>query len=83
MRERFRRESSDDRYCLSLEEVKALQAELTRKWNEVHKEYQGITHKGKVDTLGLKRKKEDCEKQLNDIEADMKKLERIHKFLIQ
>ena len=33
----------------------------------MNKEYQGITHIQKVDTIGLKRKKEDCEKELNEL----------------
>jgi hypothetical protein len=37
---------------------------LKKKWEVVHKEYQTLTHKGKLDTLGLKTKKESCEKEL-------------------
>jgi hypothetical protein len=30
----------------------------------VHKEYQQITHIQKIDTIGKKSKKENCEKEL-------------------
>lgn len=47
---------------------------LKKKWEVVHREYQTITHKGKLDTLGLKTKKETCEKELQQLEKDIAKL---------
>jgi hypothetical protein len=37
---------------------------LKKKWEVVHKEYQQITHLSKIDTIGKKAKKENCEKEL-------------------
>jgi len=47
---------------------------LKKKWEVVHKEYQTLTHKGKLDTLGTKNKKEGCEKELAQLEKDIAKL---------
>lgn len=54
---------------------------LKRKWEEINKEYQSITHISKIDTIGLKRKKENCEKQLAEIERDIKKLNKMYVFV--
>jgi len=55
-------------------EKEELIAALKKKWEVVHKEYQTLTHKGKLDTLGLKNKKESCEKELQQLEKDIAKL---------
>lgn len=47
---------------------------LKKKWELVHKEYQTLTHKVKFDTIGLKNKKEDCERELHQLEKDIEKL---------
>ena len=47
---------------------------LKKKWEVVHREYQTLTHKGKLDTLGIKNKKENCEKELAQLEKDIAKL---------
>lgn len=39
-------------------------AALKKKWEVVHQKYQEITHIQKIDTIGLKSKKEGCEKEL-------------------
>lgn len=46
------------------EEIKKLRDGLKAKWDAVNKEYQNITHIKQIDTVGLKRKKEGCEKEL-------------------
>jgi hypothetical protein len=33
-----------------------------------------LTHKSKLDTLGIKNKKESCEKELQQLEKDIEKL---------
>lgn len=55
-------------------EKEELIAALKKKWEVVHKDYQTLTHKGKLDTLGLKNKKESCEKELMQLEKDISKL---------
>ena len=50
------------RFLLPEEERKELIEGLKKKWEIVHKEYQSITHVEKIDTIGLKRRKENCEK---------------------
>ena len=56
------------------EEKTELIAALKKKWEVVHREYQTLTHKGKLDTIGAKHKKESCEKELQQLEKDIAKL---------
>ena len=51
------------RVLLSENEVNDLRNGLKAKWVEINKKYQTLTHKF-IDTIGLKRAKEDCEKDL-------------------
>jgi len=53
-----------ERYQMSEEELHGLREGLKRKWEEVNREYQKLTHVKVVDTLGLKRRKETCEAKL-------------------
>ena len=41
---------------LGEDEVREIREGLKKKWDAVNKEYQKITHKSKLDTIGLKRK---------------------------
>ena len=54
---------------------------LKQKWDDVNREYQKKTHIRLVDTTGSKRRKEDYEKELADIEADIKKLNKLYVFV--
>ena len=67
-----RRPSS--KYELQDTEKEELKKALAKRYAEVNKEYQGITHMTKITSEGLKRKKENCEKQLAQIEKDMQLL---------
>jgi thymidylate synthase ThyX len=71
----------EDKHCMSEEEVKELRQALKKKWEEINKVYQSITHISKVDTIGLKRKKETCEKEMAEIEKDIKKLNKLYVFV--
>jgi predicted GTPase len=66
---------------LSESEVKELREGLKRKWDEINKEYQMITHLRLIDTTGLKRRKETYEKQLKEIEEDIRKLNKAYIFV--
>ena len=69
-------ENERDRQKFRLDEAERneLIAALKKKWEVVHREYQTLTHKGKLDTLGVKNKKENCEKELAQLEKDIAKL---------
>lgn len=69
------------RYLMSAEEVEQLRQGLKKKWEAVNKEYQSITHVKQIDTVGLKRKKENCEKELRQLEMDIEKLNKIYIFV--
>lgn len=70
-----------EKVVLSQEELKSLREGLQRKWDNVNKEYQQITHISKIDTVGLKRKKEECERELAQIEKDLAKLNKDYVFI--
>lgn len=54
---------------------------LKRKWDEVNRKYQKMTHLRLIDTTGLKRRKEDYEAQLKQIEDDIKVLNKAYIFV--
>ena len=62
------------KYELPKDEIDELKAALTKKYAEVNREYQSITHVSKVYSEGIKRKKERCEKELAQIEKDLQLL---------
>lgn len=62
-------------------EKQELIAALKKKWEVVHKEYQTLTHKNKLDTLGLKEKYERHERELNQLEKDIKQLSKNYIFV--
>lgn len=63
-----------DKFLLEDAEREELIAALKKKWEVVHKTYQEITHIQKIDTVGLRRKKENCEAELKQLEKDIEKL---------
>lgn len=63
-----------EKFLLPDDEREELIAALKKKWEVVHKTYQEITHVQKIDTVGLRRKKENCESELKQIEKDIEKL---------
>lgn len=66
---------------LSDEEINNLREGLKNKWDDVNKEYQKLTHIKIVDTIGLKSRKEGYEKELAQIESDIKKLNKNYVFV--
>lgn len=59
---------------MSKEEIEELRSALKQKWEHVNKDYQSITHLGAKAGLGMKKKKEKCERDLAQIEKDLEKL---------
>ena len=74
-------ERDKQKFLLADEERNQLIAALKKKWEVVHREYQTLTHKGKLDTLGTKNKKENCEKELAQLEKDIAKLSKNYIFV--
>jgi hypothetical protein len=64
-------ERDKQKFLLPDDERQQLIAALKKKWEIVHKEYQEITHIQKIDTIGKKNKKENCEKELAQLEKDI------------
>jgi len=69
------------KYLMAPVEIEELRQALKKKWEHVNREYQSITHKNKVDSEGLRRKKETCEKELAQIEKDLNKLSKNYIFV--
>ena len=63
------------------DEKAELIAALKKKWEVTHKEYQTLTHKNKLDTLGIKEKYESCERELNQLEKDIQLLSKNYCFV--
>jgi hypothetical protein len=59
---------------LTEEEVGKLREGLKKKWQNYNNLYGKMTHKKAFDNLVLLRNKEDLERELNQIESDLKKL---------
>ena len=74
-------ENQKQTHALSEEEVMELKEGLKRKWNEINHQYQRIAHIRIIDTFGLKSKKLGYEKQLAQIEKDIKKLNKAYVFV--
>ncbi|CAD8059724.1 unnamed protein product [Paramecium primaurelia] len=74
-------EMDKQKYLMTQEEVEQLKKGLKKKWESVNKEYQSITHIRMIDTVGLKRKKEQCEKELAQLEKDIEKLNKNYVFV--
>jgi len=63
------------------EERTELIAALKKKWEVLHHEFQRISHHAKLDTLGKRTKKEQLEKDMDQVEADIKKLQKNYIFI--
>ena len=50
------------KFLMNEDEKQELIAALKKKWEVVHKEFQTLTHKKDLGTLGLKEKFEDCKR---------------------
>ena len=55
-------------------ERQAVLRKLKAKWGDANKRYQKITHNTILDTIGKVRRKEQCEKELEQLQKDIEKL---------
>ncbi len=67
---------------LSEEDRQKLIKQLEMKWDSVNSDYQMMTHLTVLDTLGRRRKKENFEKELKQIENDLNKFNANSKIFI-
>lgn len=56
------------KFLMEDEEKTELITALKKKWEVVHRDYQTMTHKSKLDTIGMKDKFENCERELKQLE---------------
>ena len=63
------------------EERQELIAALKKKWEQLHHDFQKESIHSKLDTLGKKNRKETLEKEMDQVEADIKKLSKNYIFI--
>ena len=63
------------------EERQELIAALKKKWEQLHHKFQTESIHSKLDTLGKKNRKENLEKEMDQVEADIKKLSKNYIFI--
>lgn len=63
---------TNNKVALSEEEIRSIREKLNQKHLELTQQYQKITHKAKIDSLTILRRKEFLEKQLDQVERDLK-----------
>ena len=69
------------KFLMDEDEKQELISALKKKWEVVHKEYQCMTHKAKLDTIGTLSTYENCERELKTLEADIAKLSKNYIFV--
>ena len=74
-------ERDRQRMLMPEEERLELIAALKKKWEVLHKDFQKEAHHGKLDTIGKKGRKQTLEKEMDQIEADIKKLSKNYIFV--
>lgn len=67
-------EMDRQKFLMDDREKQELIAALKKKWEVLHKEYQTLTHKKNLDTMTLKEKHEQRERELDQLEKDIKTL---------
>ncbi|CAD8068991.1 unnamed protein product [Paramecium primaurelia] len=72
---------NDKLQLLQEEELQQIREGLKQRYDEVNKQYQQYTHLKKFDTVGLKRRKEQFEKELIQLEKDMDKMKKQYVFV--
>ena len=74
IKRRHQEEEDAKQRLLTEAEVKQLREGLKKRWEFFNNRYTGLTHKREYDNLVLLRNKEGLEKELGQIENDLKKL---------
>ena len=69
-------ERDRQRMLMPEEERQELIAALKKKWEVLMRDYQKESHHGKLDTIGKKGRKEILEAEMDQVEADIKKLQK-------
>lgn len=74
-------ERDRQRMLMPEEERQELIAALKKKWEALLREYQKESHHGKLDTIGKKTRKETLEQEMDQVEADIRKLSKNYIFV--
>ena len=74
-------ERDQQRQLMPEEERQELIAALKKKWEVLMRDYQKESHHGKLDTIGKMSRKEVLEAQMDQVEADIKKLQKNYIFV--
>ena len=74
-------EKDRQKFLMPEAERQELIAALKKKWEVLHVDYQKETHHSKLDTLGKLKRKEGIEREMDQIEQDIKKLQKNYIFI--
>jgi len=74
-------ERDRQRMLMPEEERQELIAALKKKWEVLMRDYQKESHHGKLDTIGKKSRKETLEAEMDQVEQDIKKLQKNYIFI--
>ena len=69
------------KFLMDEKEKNELIAALKKKWEVLMRDYQKESHHGKLDTIGKMSRKEVLEAQMDQVEADIKKLQKNYIFV--
>ena len=69
------------RMLLPEEERQELIAALKKKWEHTMSDYQKESHHGKLDTIGKKGRKETLENEMDQLESDIRRLQKNYIFV--
>ena len=67
-------EEAERKKLLSEDQVEAMRIGLNKRLDTFKREYANLSHKTKVDSIVLKNKKENLEKEMTLIEKDLEKI---------
>ncbi len=74
-------ERDRQRMLMPEEERQELIAALKKKWDSLMRQYQTESHHANLDTIGKKSRKEVIEAEMDQVEADIKKLSKNFIFI--
>ena len=74
-------ERDRQKFLMPEEERQELIAALKKKWETLHQDFQRESHHKQLDTLGKKNRKETLEKEMDQVEKDIKKLTKNYIFI--
>lgn len=74
-------ERDRQKFLMPEDERQELIGALKKKWEVLHQDFQRESHHKQLDTLGKKNRKQTLEKEMDQVEKDIKKLSKNYIFI--